>query len=112
MSDALTELDIAYPDSPLTVAGRHAPHDRKAGERWPPEELPRAAGGPEPAFTVVGEPKMVAQLAERFPALVRAAPGGPADGLWIVRPDGYIGLAAGRDDVASAEGYLAGIASA
>jgi hypothetical protein len=29
------------------------------------------------------------------------------DALWVVRPDGYVGLAARRDDAAAAEAYLA-----
>jgi hypothetical protein len=31
------------------------------------------------------------------------------DALWVVRPDGYVGLAARRDDAAAAEAYLAHI---
>jgi hypothetical protein len=30
-------------------------------------------------------------------------------GLWVVRPDGYVGLAARSDDGAAAEAYLAAI---
>jgi hypothetical protein len=29
------------------------------------------------------------------------------DGLWVVRPDGYVGLVARRDDTTAAESYLA-----
>lgn len=109
MSETLTELDIAYPESPLSVTGRHAPGKAKAGERWPPAELPAATGGSEPRFTVIGEASVAERLATRFPVLVHAAHG-TEDGLWIVRPDGYVGFAAGRNDVAGAEAYLAKIA--
>jgi hypothetical protein len=34
-----------------------------------------------------------------------------ADGLWIIRPDGYVGLAARNDDVAAATAYLEAIAA-
>jgi hypothetical protein len=39
------------------------------------------------------------------------APQGPRGmgGLWVVRPDGYVGLAARSDDGAAAEAYLAAI---
>jgi 2-polyprenyl-6-methoxyphenol hydroxylase-like FAD-dependent oxidoreductase len=109
MSETLTELDIAYPESPLSVTGRHAPGKAKAGERWPPAELPAATGGSEPRFTVIGDASVAERLATRFPVLVHAAHG-TEDGLWIVRPDGYVGFAAGRNDVAGAEAYLAKIA--
>jgi 2-polyprenyl-6-methoxyphenol hydroxylase-like FAD-dependent oxidoreductase len=111
MSDTLTELDIAYPESPLSVTGRQASGSRKAGERWPPIELPGVGAGPEPRFTVVGDAAVAARLAQRFPALLRMAAAGSADGLWIVRPDGYVGLAAAGDDAEAAERYLSGIAA-
>jgi len=38
----------------------------------------------------------------------REAPDG-MPGLWVVRPDGYVGLAAQRDDAAAAKAYLAAI---
>jgi hypothetical protein len=48
-----------------------------------------------------------ADLAARFPRLVEArSPSAATDGLWIIRPDGYVGLV----DVAAAQTYLAAIA--
>ena len=56
MSEALTELDIAYPESPLSVRGR-APDQAKAGERWPPAELPdgTAERATAPRFTIIAD---------------------------------------------------------
>ncbi len=116
MSDTLTELDIAYPHSPLSVTGHHAPGKARAGERWPPVDLPRetAEPGVAPRFTILADAATGAQLAGRFPALARAAQGSgaAADGLWIIRPDGYVGLAARSDDIAAATAYLEAIAGA
>ncbi|MQT14078.1 FAD-dependent monooxygenase [Segnochrobactrum spirostomi] len=117
MSEALSETEIAYPKSPLTVEGRHAPHGHdlpRAGERCPPEAaggLPFGAG-PDPRFTVLGAGSAATALAARFPALVDAHARPPlgGDGLWLVRPDGYIGFAGAADDLAGAEAYLAAIA--
>jgi hypothetical protein len=49
-------------------------------------------------------------IAGRFAGLAepRKAPRGMG-GLWVVRPDGYVGLAARSDDGAAAEAYLAAI---
>ena len=116
MSDTLTELDIAYPHSPLSVAGHHAPGKARAGERWPPVDLPSetAEPGTAPRFTILADAAAGAQLAERFPVLARAVQGSgaAAEGLWIIRPDGYVGLAARSDDVAAATAYLGAIAAA
>jgi FAD binding domain len=115
MSEALTELDIAYPESPLSVTGSHAPGRAKAGERWPPAELPNgtAERATAPRFTIIADAATGAQLATRFPALARTVQGSGAalDGLWIIRPDGYVGLAARSGDMAAATAYLEAIAA-
>lgn len=113
LSDTFTELDIAYPDSPLSVAAAGAPHGHdapRAGARWP---LDRAApirfgAGSEPRFTVLGPAALAADLSAAMPDLVeaRTLPEGIPQGLWIVRPDGYVGLAAPAGARAGAEVYL------
>ena len=64
MSEALTELDIAYPESPLSVTGSHAPGRAKAGERWPPAELPNgtAERATAPRFTIIADAATGAQF--------------------------------------------------
>ena len=115
MSDALMEMDIAYPRSPLSVTGRHALGEARAGERWPPAELPGGTSEPgaAPRFTIIAGAATGAQLAARFPGLARAVQGAGAapDRLWIIRPDGYLGLVARNDDMAAAEAYLGAIAA-
>jgi 2-polyprenyl-6-methoxyphenol hydroxylase-like FAD-dependent oxidoreductase len=117
MADALTELDIAYPESPLSVTAAQAPHGGdlpRAGQRWQAvrDGAPPIGAGDRPRFAVIGDGDVASTLTVRFPELVeaRALPAG-VEGLWIVRPDGYLGLVARRDDVAAAEQYLAKIAS-
>ena len=115
ISNTMTELEIAYPQSPLTVTGSHAPHDRelpRAGERWPiaANGAPPIGGGSTPRFALIADSDVGGSVANRFAGVteLRAAPGG-MDELWVVRPDGYVGLVARRDDAAAAEAYLAGI---
>ena len=113
ISDSLTELEIAYPHSPLTITGSHAPHDGelpKAGERWPIAET--IGAGDTPRFALIANSQAGGGVANSFAALTesRKAPKG-MDALWVVRPDGYVGLAARRDDAAAAEAYLADIAA-
>jgi 2-polyprenyl-6-methoxyphenol hydroxylase-like FAD-dependent oxidoreductase len=117
ISDSLSEIEIAYPEGPLSVAGPHAPHGGKlptAGERWAPvvgDSAPIGSGA-VPLFAMAGPEDVIAQLAARFPGLVDAQsrPSPSQDGLWVIRPDGYVGLVAGRDEYVAAEQYLAAIA--
>ena len=115
-ANTLAELDIGYPDSPLTVKGAHHPAgtkgDRtKPGKRWS-DRLPMDAG--KARFTAIGPADAVAALAAKFPRLVLAAPTtDKVDGknLTLVRPDGYVGFAGSAADAAGAEAYLAALAA-
>ena len=112
----LAELDIGYPESPLTVAGAY--HStatkagrKKAGERWP-DRLP--ADIAKARFTAIGPAEIAAGLAATFPLLVQAAPASGranAQDLTLVRPDGYVGFAGAAVDRTGAEAYLKALAA-
>jgi len=106
MANQLTEMDIGYPESPLTVRDGDAGPGPKAGERWP-ERLPAGAGGMR--FVAAGPADVTAALAAKFPQLVVAAnaAGAQAEGLRLIRPDGYVGFAGAAEDSLHAEAYLA-----
>jgi 2-polyprenyl-6-methoxyphenol hydroxylase-like FAD-dependent oxidoreductase len=110
VADQLGEMDIGYPESPLTAASGQLPDGPKAGERWP-HRLAGGAGGCR--FTVLGPPDLVAGLVAKFPRLAVAAPGQSAADtmtLRLIRPDGYVGFAGGPQEAARAEAYLAALA--
>ena len=110
-ANTLAELDIGYPDSPLTVAGAHRSHGTKAGVRWP-DRLPADAG--KARFTAIGPADVVSELAAKFPRLVQASPVGSrvdAQDLSLVRPDGYVGFAGAASDRTDAEAYLGALAA-
>jgi len=111
MADTLSELNIAYPKSPLSVAGAHPAHGPKPGHRWPE---PIAADTGKSRFMAIGPADAVADLVAKFPNLVEAASGAKradARDLTLVRPDGYVGFAGAASDRAGAEAYLRGIAA-
>jgi 2-polyprenyl-6-methoxyphenol hydroxylase-like FAD-dependent oxidoreductase len=111
VGDLLSELNIGYPNSPLTVEGAHRAHGTKPGARWP-DRLPSDPG--KARFTAIGPADVVADLAARFPQLVQAAPAsGRADAkdLSLVRPDGYVGFAGAGSDRTGAEAYLRVVAA-
>lgn len=109
IADQLTEMDIGYPESPLTAKNGHAVTGAKSGERRP-ERLPAGAGGMK--FTALGPAEIVAELVAKFPKLVLAAPEREhAAALRLIRPDGYVGFAGTAKDRAGAEAYLTVLAT-
>ncbi len=111
MANQLAEMDIGYPDSPLTAKNGHVADGPKSGERWP-DRLPAGARGAR--FTALGPADVVAALASKFPKLVLAAPAkDPAHmtSLRLIRPDGYVGFAGSAKDQPRAEAYLAALAT-
>ncbi len=110
MANQLAEMDIGYPDSPLTLQHGSVAMGPKAGERWP-HRLPPAAAGAR--FLAVGPAEAATALAAAFPDLVVAAPAGDPGhtvALRLIRPDGYVGFAGTADDRPLAEAYLARLA--
>ena len=110
IANQLSEMDIAYPDSPLSASGNYSVEGPAAGARWP-DRLPPGAGGAR--FTAVGPADAVAALAAMYPKLVVAAPatGEHARALRLIRPDGYVGFAGAADDGVDAAAYLAALAA-
>jgi hypothetical protein len=114
MSNTMTELDIAYPHSPLSVTGIRAPGGDlpTAGERWPilaKDTTPIGAGN-TPRFALIANSDAAKGVANHFTGVTTqfTAPN-DMNGLWMVRPDGYVGLVARHDDTGAAEAYLSSI---
>lgn len=109
VADMLSEMDIGYPGSTLSIAGHHFPQGPKAGERWP---KPLTDGSAAAKFTAIGPAEIVAALASKFPGLViGTADSTPDHALRLVRPDGYVGFAGTAADRHRAEAYLTTIAA-
>jgi hypothetical protein len=111
VADTMAELNIGYPESPLSVAGSLHAHGIKPGARWP-EKLPGDTSMSR--FSAIGPADAVADLVAKFPKLVEAAASSkradPRD-LIVVRPDGYVGFAGAASDHAGAEAYLRSVAA-
>jgi 2-polyprenyl-6-methoxyphenol hydroxylase-like FAD-dependent oxidoreductase len=108
----LTEVDIAYPDSPLTVASASETRSNhpKAGQRVPAgfEGTTQGEIGLAAKFTVTGSARDVQALLADFPALVSASLASVSSEprLRIIRPDGYVGLLADAGDLDAARRYF------
>jgi hypothetical protein len=119
--DQLTEVDLGYPDSPLTASPHGASHRPAGGERAP--DVPLAAGefnrlhaalaGGRFAVLTVGGPAvdLPAALAGLATAVhVDAAPGYDAGHVYLIRPDAYVALSTSTSDTSALVAALERIA--
>jgi hypothetical protein len=106
----MSEITIGYPDSTLSKESGLGAHVPRAGRRAPIRDSePLVGAGPAPRFVLYAEEDdrakaFVAEHGAFVDARIRQpfAPGG----LWLVRPDGYVGLASGANDWEAANDYV------
>lgn len=117
MAENLTEMNIAYPSSPLTVPAGHFAGAPKPGSRAPivgaqADGSDRVGAGSTPRFALFADAdEQITALIARFPELLEPTARAPFEpgGVWLVRPDGYVALSARRGELAGVETYLRGI---
>lgn len=111
IADVLTELSIGYPESPLNGGGEYAGGGPREGERAPVDvDHPRVGAGDTPRFALYaneGDDRGSA-LIEKYSNLLEPSLRAPfeRDGLWLVRPDGYVALATRQGRWDEIERYL------
>jgi 2-polyprenyl-6-methoxyphenol hydroxylase-like FAD-dependent oxidoreductase len=115
-ANALTEVSIGYPESPLNGKGEHLHGGPAEGERAPIREGETPVGaGATPRFAIFAEAAGgdSAQLAARYPELLEPEVRAPfhEGGLWLVRPDGYVALAAKSGEWDKVGAYLERLAA-
>ncbi len=108
MADKMTEVAIGYPGSPLN--GPALSGGPQPGARVVPVAGEAPAGsGARPHFALFAAPTAAtAGLIERFSAVLDPVLRSPIreDGLWLVRPDGYVACAAATGDEGVIAQYL------
>ena len=98
MADVLTEVSIGYPRSPLNAGCEYAGGGPKEGERVPIDvDNPCVGAGDTPRFALYaneGDGRGSALIA-KYSDLLEPGLRAPfeRDGMWLVRPDGYVALA-------------------
>ncbi len=110
MANKLAELSIGYPVSPLTAPGPHR-HDGPApGERAPISDASNPVGsGTTPHFALFAANDAAgAELVARHHTVLEPAIRAPfaADGIWLVRPDGYVATVATSESWSAIDDYL------
>lgn len=116
MADAMTEVSIGYPDSPLSVQGGSIHCGPRAGQRAPIREGETPVGaGDTPRFAIFAKPdERASALRAKYPNLLEENVRSPFQpgGLWLVRPDGYIAVATTEDDWDRVSAFLDRLAAA
>jgi 2-polyprenyl-6-methoxyphenol hydroxylase-like FAD-dependent oxidoreductase len=113
MVDTMTEVSIGYGKSPLNGPGAHGIDGPSPGERVAPiaGQTPVGAGSaPRFALFADADDPGIGRLAT-FKDLIEPdiRPPLAADGMWLVRPDGYVACVANKGRVDVIAGYLDGI---
>jgi 2-polyprenyl-6-methoxyphenol hydroxylase-like FAD-dependent oxidoreductase len=118
MTNAMTELSIGYPNGPLSKTEKSRRSGPTAGERAPIATTGRRVGsGGRPQFALFAQPDsagtaLFARHSDLLDPEVR--PPFEQDGIWLVRPDGYVAMTAntsGWDKVGAYLDWIAGTPS-
>ncbi|HGL4259820.1 FAD-dependent monooxygenase [Burkholderia dolosa] len=106
-ADTMTETTIGYPDSPLNAGSASGLDGPEPGQRILGDRPFGAGNGPR--FTLLGSGAAAAALIGRYPNVLDAELRSPPDpnGVWLVRPDGYVAAVATHDDLSAIENSLA-----
>jgi 2-polyprenyl-6-methoxyphenol hydroxylase-like FAD-dependent oxidoreductase len=110
MANKLGELSIGYPKSPLTESGRHGHGGPAPGQRAPVKDTAHPVGaGSTPRFAVFaaaepGGAELLARHRDVLEPQLRAP--FAENGIWLVRPDGYVATVAGRGGWEDIDAYL------
>ena len=112
MADRLSETSLAYKDSPLSVGSARGLNGPAPGQRI--VDGAAFGHGDTPLFALMAAPEEAAsdRLA-RFPTLLEGGVRAPVDenGIWLVRPDGYVAVASRAGDWAAVDEYLSSMKS-
>jgi hypothetical protein len=105
--EAMAEISIGYPESPLN--GPASGEGLAVGARARPlADEPPYGSGNLPRFSLRAEPGQAEEIAARYPRLVEAGirPASPGEGIELVRPDGYVAASASSSNWEDIVAYL------
>jgi FAD binding domain len=110
LTNTMSQITVGYPDSPMNgpaLAGTAGP--RPGGRVEPVQGQPPIGAGDSPRFALLAEPTQeTSDLLTTFPKILEAETRSPPDprGLWLVRPDGYVAMAAAPGDGKAISDFL------
>jgi 2-polyprenyl-6-methoxyphenol hydroxylase-like FAD-dependent oxidoreductase len=109
-ADTMTETTIGYPESPLNAGSASGLEGPQPGQRILGER-PFGVGN-EPRFALLASGDTSDALITRYANVLESEVRNPPDpeGIWLVRPDGYVAAVARRDNLSTIENSLAAFA--
>jgi 2-polyprenyl-6-methoxyphenol hydroxylase-like FAD-dependent oxidoreductase len=109
LADQMSQVSVGYPESPMN-GPRHGSLRPAPGQRMTPiAGSPAFGAGDEPRFTLLtSSSPAVTDLLAFYPKLLNAALGKPPtpDGVWLIRPDGYVAATAAAADLSGISDVL------
>jgi 2-polyprenyl-6-methoxyphenol hydroxylase-like FAD-dependent oxidoreductase len=110
MANLLSEIAVGYSESPLNAQSKHGHGGPEPGRRAPIRQGESKVGsGDTPRFALFAEDTPASRsLLAKYPNLIEPSPRKQFSdgGLWVVRPDGYVALAAKHDAWNDVDAYL------
>jgi hypothetical protein len=106
-AESASEISIGYAHSPLNAPQKY--RDPVPGKRAPIRASEQPVGaGDTPRFVLFAESDRIPRDLKRYESVLEPAPREPfhSGGMWLVRPDGYIALAAKAGDWNAVTAYL------
>jgi 2-polyprenyl-6-methoxyphenol hydroxylase-like FAD-dependent oxidoreductase len=103
-ADQMSQVSVGYPESPMNGPRRGSLHPRPGQRMAPIAGRSSFGAGDEPRFTLLASStSAVTGLLASHPKLLTTALGAPpaADGVWLIRPDGYVAATAPAADLSS-----------
>jgi FAD binding domain len=106
LADTMTEVSVGYPESPLNAGSASGLTGPAPGQRVLTDR-PFGADG-EPRFALMAAGEVAAGLIQRQANVLETTLRAPPDpnGIWLVRPDGYVAAVAKKDDLSTIENSL------
>ena len=107
--DNMSQVSVGYPESPMNGRGHGSFHPAPGQRMAPIAGRPPFGAGDTPRFTMLALPSpAVSGVLSSFPKLLNEALGPPpdADGVWLIRPDGYVAATAPAANLSSISDVL------
>jgi 2-polyprenyl-6-methoxyphenol hydroxylase-like FAD-dependent oxidoreductase len=112
--DNMSQVSVGYPESPMNGRGHGSLHPEPGQRAAPIAGAPPFGAGEEPRFTLLAASSpAVAGVLSSFPKLLNDALGTPParNGVWLIRPDGYVAATAPANNLSSISDVLGRISA-